>query len=174
MNTLRPQNIRFFVATVAVAVAVSLASTPGLADSLDSYRPGFLKQAERALHNGHAQEALTIVARKGPEGVKTRQWAEAQGLVCRAHLALNENSAALKACTTAASLIRDRSSWRFVNNLGVAQLRLGNHEAAATAFTRAAVLSGWSRTPRKNLGTLNAYRAAGAGTASTVVATIRR
>lgn len=124
------------------------------ADNFALYEPGVLRQAERALKRGAPQRAVEILEKGAGRLVKNRHRAEAGGLACRAHLALGEPVEAREACLTAVELDPSRGSWRYLNNLGAAELALGNYDAAEIALSRAASNSGWARAPRKNLAVL--------------------
>lgn len=147
----------------STALGASLFAPAALAGSYDAFEPGFLRQAERALRRGEPARALEVLARR-EQGLKSRQEAEALGMSCRARLQLEELRAARRDCRAAVELDQSRASWRFLNNLGVAELGLGNFGAAEAAFAEAAALSGSVRTPRKNLHIVQQLRETGAAT----------
>lgn len=141
-------------------LGVTLTSSLAIADSLAQYEPGFLRQAERALNRGAPERALKIVQANQDRELKRHHRADAHGLVCRAQLQLDAPVQARTACLAALNTDQGTSNWRFLNNLGVAEMSLGNYDAAKTAFIRAASIGKWERAPRKNLSTLNGLREA--------------
>jgi tetratricopeptide (TPR) repeat protein len=82
------------------------------------------------------------------------------GIRCEAHLALNEPEDARKACTAAIRTGERLHAWSYYNNLGVAELQLGNLAEAEKHLRRAAELDGWSWGPRQNLELLRQRREA--------------
>ncbi|MFK7831006.1 MAG: hypothetical protein AB8B57_14600 [Congregibacter sp.] len=163
-----------FVFTAGATLGVALTSSPVIADSLTQYEPGFLRQAERALSRGAPQRALDLVEANRDRQLKRQHRAEAHGLVCRAQLKMRAPVEARTACLAAIAAEQGKSNWRFLNNLGVAEMSLGNYDAAEIAFTRAATIGAWNRAPRKNLGTLDSLRAARDDTADEQISMVRR
>ena len=129
------------------------------ADAYRPYEPSFLRQAERALSAHQPERALEILTTHRDGTLKNRHRASVYGISCRANLELDRPEAAKRDCETALTLERSRANWGFFNNLGVAELSLGNLEAAEAAFTNAAVRSGYAREPRKNLDLLQSLTA---------------
>ncbi len=144
----------------ATALGARLFTPEAVADSYSSYEPGFLHQAERALRRNDPAHALGILEANSERDLKNRHRAEAEGLNCRAHLAMGDAIEAREACQAAIDLDKSRSSWRYFNNLGAAELTLGNLDAAETAFSRAAMISAWVATPRRNLALVSRIREA--------------
>jgi tetratricopeptide (TPR) repeat protein len=158
----------------AVALGVGGLAAPTQADSFSHYEPAFLRQADRALWHDDAERALEIIAANQDRQFKRHDRAEAYGLICRAQLKRDDAIAAREACLAALDLSQSRDSWRFLNNLGVAELTLGNYEAAEEAFARAAALSGWSAAPRRNLQLIGEFREAREGaTGERIAAEVR-
>ncbi|MFT7288098.1 MAG: tetratricopeptide (TPR) repeat protein [Halieaceae bacterium] len=143
------------IATVATGIAVPSAS----ADSIGPFEPSFIKQADRALWRSEPARALEILRGGSTQELKNRYVAEILGLECRAYLQLDEPLEAREACLAAIAKQHNRGNWRYYNNLGVAELHLGNYQAAEQAFTRAASL-GWVSAPRKNLSLVKEIREA--------------
>ncbi len=150
------------LALAALAGVASLASQPVLADLSSHYAPGFLRHAERAMQRGAPERALAIIAPRLEGSLKSHDRAEAQGIVCRAKLELGSLEEARQACISALDLDGTRSNWRFLNNLGVAEMQLGNFPEAEQAFSLAAARSGYASVPRKNLNLLRKLEKAGA------------
>lgn len=142
------------------ALGSGAASSVHAAESYGYFQPSFLTQADRAMRRGQPANALAVLSENTQRRLKTRHRADALGIACRAHLALNDMVEARQACQSAADTLRNRSAWRHYNNLGVAELHLGNYEGAEAAFIRAASLSGWASTPRKNLSLVTEIREA--------------
>lgn len=144
------------------------------ADAAMHYEPSFLRQADRALLRGDPNRALEIVEAHRDDQLRGRYRASALGLACRANLALYRHEAAKSACVAAIQLDTSRKNWRYFNNLGVAELGLGNRSAAHDAFLQAASRSGYAREPRINLSLIEAMDSDQSGLGSDQVATNRR
>lgn len=145
---------RVFAVTALAAVAGLTGSPSALADLSSHYTPGFLRHAERAMQRGAPERALAIIAPRLEGSLKEHDRAEAHGIVCQAQLRLGSLEEARQACITALDLDGTRSNWRFLNNLGVAEMQLGNFSEAEQAFSLAATRSGYASTPQKNLSLL--------------------
>ena len=143
----------------ATAVGTSLFSAAAFADSFTVYQPSFLRQADRALSRGEPARALDIINSNTERRLKSQHQAEALSISCRAHLAMDNPVDAREACEDALALDGSQDSWRYLNNLGVAELTLGNYDAAEHAFTRAATISRNEGTARHNLNLLEQLRA---------------
>lgn len=144
--------------TAATALGALLAPLPANADGLLQYEPGFIRQAERALKRGAPERALVLIEANLNEDLKPRHQTHALNLACTAHLQLESPVEAREACIAAQEAQPGKAGWRSLNNLGVAEMRLGNYHAAETALTRAATVSRWERAPRRNLSVLHAVR----------------
>jgi len=140
----------------AVAL-VWLADGATASDVFQMYEPSFLRHAERALEYGEPARAIGILEKHLESFQKVQHRAEAFGLMCRAELAQDNATGARAACRRAIELRPTLRSWSNWNNLGVAELRLQNYDAALEAFEKATALSGWSPIPRRNEGLLRAF-----------------
>ncbi|MEM1111492.1 MAG: tetratricopeptide repeat protein [Pseudomonadota bacterium] len=138
-------------ALLALSVGIGASSAYANDDTYASFEPGFLRQAERALVRDDPERALQLVGENLVRDLRTTHRADAHGLACRAHLALENSEGARTSCMDALEIERGRTRWRYLNNLGVAEMRLGNQEAAIKAFEEAVLTSGSARTPRRNL-----------------------
>jgi tetratricopeptide (TPR) repeat protein len=149
---------RVILLTAVASLSALAASAPSQADATAAYEPGFLRQAERALRRGSPERALLIVEAHSTKQLRNRHRAEAEGINCRAYLAMGAPEEARSACASAITLDPSRGNWRFLNNLGVAEVHLGNLSEAEDAFRAAATRSGYSYEPRRNLLALEAQR----------------
>lgn len=158
MQRSRNPLINTLLISAAAVLAATPLSTPAHADSFAQYEPGFIRQANRALARNDAPQALKILDANRDRDVKRQHRAEALGIACRAHLKLDDATSAKEACESATAISGGRSSWRHHNNLGVAELTLGNYTAAEQAFVTAATLNAWAKAPRQNLGLVHEIR----------------
>ncbi|GEM_PF-4456094 len=142
----------------SAAIAATLDAAPVAAETMTTYEPSFLRQADRALRRGNAERALSVVESNLQRELKDTHRADAHGIACRAHLEMNAPDLARTECQSAMALDSSRSRWRYLNNLGVAELELGDYDAAEQAFSNAAALSGPAATPRRNLQVLHELR----------------
>lgn len=164
---------RFALAMFLLAGALS--NVPGArAEANMHYEPSFLRQAERALSGNRPERALQILAAHREDNLKIRHRAAASGVECRAQLALYRHAEAKEACLTAMEVDTSRRNWRYFNNLGVAELGLGDLNAAREAFLRAAARSGYAKEPRVNLGVIDSMNHDQNAVATEQVATNRR
>lgn len=150
----RTQDSRSWLAALLLLlgiVAVVISMPTSAASVSDHYQPGFMLKAERALQRGRAQQALDVLAAAQQSIAGSRYEAKAMGIRCEAYLAMGQAEAAREQCQGAIERSSSLHSWSYHNNLGVAEMQLGNLEAAEQHFHRAAVLDGWSYGPRKNL-----------------------
>ena len=144
----------------SAALAATLTPTTTLAESIAGYETGFLRQADRALARNQPDRALAIVADGLERNLKQPHRADAHGLACRAHLRMDQPARARGECRAAIELDRGPSSWRYLNNLGVAELELGDYSAAEAALSRAVAIANHEKTPRRNLRLLTQLREA--------------
>ncbi|MEO0437475.1 MAG: hypothetical protein AAF098_11265 [Pseudomonadota bacterium] len=140
----------FFFAVSAI-VTVALLSPSAFAEIYPRKQPQLLRQAERALERNQPESALRLAAAQRARGTRASFVSDLAGLECRAFLHMKDALAAKTACLEAISTEIGIEKWRHLNNLGVAELQLGNYEAAEAAFARAGRFSQGTRTARRNL-----------------------
>ncbi len=151
MRSFHIHQIPRFALGLFLAVGVLTNIPSALADANAYHEPSFLRQAERALAANRPERALGIIEAHRGTQVKPRYQAAVYGAECRANLELYRHAEAKEACSTALDLDSSRRNWRYFNNLGVAELGLGDVAAAHNAFSNAAARSGYAREPRLNL-----------------------
>lgn len=161
----------FFFAVVSL-VSVALLSPSAVAEIYPSKQPQLLRQAERALERSKPESALRLTAAQRERGTRASFAADLEGLECRAFLKMKDALAAKTACLAAISAEVGIEKWRHLNNLGVAELQLGNYEAAEAAFAQAARFSQGTHIARRNLSLVRqAIATTDAGTQEALAAT---
>lgn len=172
------QSIKQIVSATLIAGSVAVGSfsfsSSASADIASFYEPAFLRVAEQALERDLAEDAIDIIERNMSSATKRYQRAEAEGIACRAHLTVGSPEDARDACLRALDIEEQPTRWRFLNNLGVAELQLGNLDAAEDAFVQAKMLNRSEKSIKKNLEIVRALSEQRAAAASEQVASSSR
>lgn len=144
----------------------------GQRGGMESYTPKGLGhqlvgQASQALVNGDEREAMAFARQVlSYSAMQPQDVANAQNILCIAHMRLGQLKEARRACDQAIALQAD--NWRFYNNRGLAHMLLGDMEAAVSDYRKALSLAPDAAQVQSNLNLAVARQRQGGATAEPV------
>lgn len=137
------------LAAASILAGTILLAASAWGESLGTYSPLFLNQAEFALAAGDADRTIELLAPRAHRLRNPRERNRAYAALCRAHIDKRDLSTAERSCAEAAEMTV--SSWSDFNNRGVVRYLAGDFAGALRFFERAADMNPNDASVLKNI-----------------------